>query len=499
MKRTNLARARVPFAFLLAALSPLGCAAPDAVPGARPEPTGPTTGAGGPSTVVGTDLSWVRTFGDVTGALQRGRDVVFDAKSNTLVVTVDFDPMLEVVGLPASPVTSLGTRDVFILKYPVDGGVPLWGVRGGGFGEQFRATAAVDIAGNVIVAGGFDGAIDFGSTPVNVNGLGDVFVAKLDPNGNQVWLKTFGDGDLQFATDVAVDDEGNILVVGLVKGQIDFGLGPLPVVTDRDMFIAKLDPGGNPVWAYRPGRAADEDFRSPTIAVASAGAGKIAVTGASEGLIAFPPVALQAKGDGDAFFVLLDGEGKGDVASAALYGAPLTRQRGFDVAALPTGEIAITGEMAGTVNIGGVDLESRGGTDAFLAVYDAAGKPRWTRRFGGPASQSGRSVAIDADGNLLVTGLYSGVIEFFGENAFVNGELADSAWDGFVTKLDPTGEIVWAVNMSGPQQQVPSSIAALSDGSAVVTGWYETQLDPSGAQSIPSTGGADGFILSLAP
>lgn len=486
---------RALFGLSFVALGSIGCAAPDAVPGEGG--SGPSTGPGGPSTVVGTDVSWVRTFGDAAATMQRGRDVAFDARSNTLVTTVDFDATIDVVGLDV-PGTSLGGRDLFILRYPADGGVPLWGVRGGGGGEQFRASAAIDLAGNVIVAGGFDGAIDFGGTPVAANGLADVFVARLKPDGTQDWLKTFGDGDLQFATDVAVDEEGNILVVGLAKGQIDFGKGPVTTASDRDLFVAKFDPAGNTIWGYRPGRAAEEDFRSPTISVAALGAGKIAITGASEGLLAFPPVALTPKGDGDAFLVLLDAEGKG-LPGSVVFGATGTRQRGFAIAAGPSGQIAITGEMSGAVNFGGVDLESAGGADAFVAVYDAAGAHQWSRRFGGPATQSGRGVAVDGDGNVLVTGLNGGVIEFFGENAFINVELGDAAWDGFTTKLDPTGQVVWAVSLSGSQQQFPSSVAALSDGSAVVAGWYETQLAPSGGQALSSTGGADGFLLSLSP
>ena len=54
--------------------------------------TSGSTGPGGPSTIVGTEVSWVRTFGDATGVLQRGRDVTFDPKSNTLVTTVHRGP-----------------------------------------------------------------------------------------------------------------------------------------------------------------------------------------------------------------------------------------------------------------------------------------------------------------------------------------------------------------------------------------------------------------------
>jgi len=501
MKRTNLARTGLLLGISLALSgASLGCAAPDAVPGlgAGGSSTGPTTGAGGPSTVVLTEVSWSRTFGDMAGNTQRGRDLIFDARSNTLVTTVDFDNAIDVVGLSGTPLTSLEARDALVLRYPADGGVPLWGARIGGLGDQYRATTAVDVAGNVIVAGGFFGTIDFaGQTLYSNLNSHDVYVAKLDPDGKELWVKAFGDGDVQFATDVAVDDEGNIIVVGLAQGQIDFGAGPLAPVSDRDLFVAKLDPGGNPIWGVRPGRAAETDYRNPTISIISIGGGKTVVTGASEGLVAFPPLALSAKGDGDAFFAVLDADGKGVAGES--FGEVGQRQRGYGVAVGPKGDIAITGEMSGKVNFGGPDLESKGGTDAFVAIFDPAGKHRWSRRFGGPATQSGRGVAFDGEGNVLLTGLYAGVIEFFGENAFINVDLGNTDWDGYVAKLDPSGAVVWAMDMRGPQSQFLSSIVALSDGSPVVAGWYETEIEPSGAQALGSTGGADGFIMSFAP
>ncbi|MDC3952682.1 SBBP repeat-containing protein [Polyangium jinanense] len=494
MKRTNLARLGIALAMMIASF---GCAAPDAVPGDGGGNTGPTTGPGGPSTVVGTDVAWAQTFGDAAATAQRARDVSFDPQSNTLAVTVEFNVALDVPGLPMTPLMTSGGTDVLVLRYPADGSsVPLWGARVGGTGEQASVSAAIDVAGNVVVAGAFQGNLDLAGTQLNAAGV-DVFLAKLDPQGTPLWVKQFGDGDIQIATDVAVDDEGNIIVVGYAKGAIDFGLGPVTPLSDQDLFVAKFDPAGTNVWALRPGRAADLDYRNPTIAVTHVGEGKVAVTGGSEGLLAFPPLALAPKGAGDAFLVVIDAEGKGVWGES--YGVMGTRQRGYSVAAGRAGEVVMTGDMSGTVSFGGVDLESGGGADMFVALYDPAGKHRWSRRFGGAATQSGRGVAIDGDGNVLVTGLYAGALEFFGENAFVNVDVVDSAWDGFASKLDPTGKVVWAMSLSGPQQQVPASIAALSDGSAVVSGWYETELSPSGSQALPGTGDADGFILSLAP
>jgi len=500
MIRMNVGRACLPS--IVSIVAALGCAAPDARPGEAAASSG--AGAGppiqDPSDIVGTTVQWARTFGDMAGGMQRSRDVVYDAKTDSLVTTIDFDTGIEPVGLP--PVVGLGIRDVYALRYPANGDVPKWGVRGGDGYEQFRATAAVDIAGNVILAGGFDGTIGFGDGAATVTTAGgfDVFVAKLDPDGKQLWIKSFGDFDKQFASDVAVDDEGNIVVVGFVRGQIDFGFGPVSGGAEPELFVAKLDPGGQGVWAYRPCKALEEEFYYPPVSVAYAGDKKFAVSGTSIGTVSFVPVSFPPQGDADVFLARIGPDGKGIWGNT--FGAQGTSQRGHAVAAGPAGEIAIAGRVVGDVSFGGAALESGGGQDAFVALFDAAGNPKYSRRFGGPATQTGTGVAIDPKGNVLLSGAYQGVVQFFGENAFINNELGDQPWDGFVAKLDPLGAIVWAMNLNGPKDQYPSAITVKTDGSAIVTGWFQERLDLSEKDTWPALGNVDtpdGFMLSLAP
>ncbi|MBI4702640.1 MAG: hypothetical protein HY744_16080, partial [Deltaproteobacteria bacterium] len=118
----------------------------------------------------------------------------------------------------------------------------LWSKRFGDESYQYGWAVAVDGAGNVFLASGFDGTVDFGGGPLVSAGNWDVFVAKLDQDGKHLWSKHFGDAESQWAYGVAVDTAGSVLVTGEFYGTVDFGGGPLASAGNDDIFVAKLEP-----------------------------------------------------------------------------------------------------------------------------------------------------------------------------------------------------------------------------------------------------------------
>ena len=123
---------------------------------------------------------------------------------------------------------------------------------------------AVDASGNVVVAGAFAGTVDLGGGPLTAQGAAaNVFVASFDCGGALRWSKAFGvptqANDAVAA--VAVDAAGNILVAGQFEGTIDFGAGPLTSLK-TDGFVAKLSPAGDGLWSKRYGDVKSQDLAS---------------------------------------------------------------------------------------------------------------------------------------------------------------------------------------------------------------------------------------------
>ncbi|APR85512.1 Hypothetical protein A7982_10861 [Minicystis rosea] len=107
--------------------------------------------------------------------------------------------------------------------------------------------APVGSSTEIVMAGAFSGQLGFSAdTSVFSAGTNDIYVVKVDAEvSNQVWLKRFGTATKdQGADGVAVDPDGNTIVVGHFNGDLDFGNGTkkLQAKGKRDIFVAKLAP-----------------------------------------------------------------------------------------------------------------------------------------------------------------------------------------------------------------------------------------------------------------
>src|SRR5439155_1371909 len=78
------------------------------------------------------------------------------------------------------------------------------------------------------------------------------------------------------------------------------------------------------------------------------------------------------------------------------------------------GSVAVSGNFAGTIDVGGGVFTSAGSTDLYVAKYDPSGAYLWSKHFGDPANQTVRNMSIDTSGNLLLTGLTQGPVDFGG-------------------------------------------------------------------------------------
>ncbi|WP_437618013.1 hypothetical protein [Sorangium sp. So ce1151] len=126
-------------------------------------------------------------------------------------------------------------------------------------------------------------------------------------------------------------------------------------------------------------------------------------------------------------------------------------QAAYAVATDAAGNLYVTGWFEGTVDFGAGPLVSAGNGDVFVLKLDPAGHAIWSRRFGSsPYRESGTHIALDASGNILVGGSYSGA-RFDGPPSvdFGGGPLP---WDNygfsssavFLVKLDPDGNHLWS-------------------------------------------------------
>ena len=322
-----------------------------------------------------------------------------------------------------SVLTSAGSSDIFLARLSPSG-TPLSSSRFGDAQNQRGWDVAYDSLENIYLVGDHEGTVNFGGSLLTSAGLNDVFIAKLDPLGNHLWSKRFGDAKNQSGRAIAMDSAGNVLVTGSFDGIIDFGGGLFINVGAVNMFIVKLDSAGNHLWSKRFGE--DQPLYSRYDIVAD-GPGNILVSGSFKGTIDFGGGPLTSAGLADLYVAKLDALGNhlwskrfGDVGD----------QVNCQVAVDEVGNVLMVGDFDGTIDFGGGPLISAGNLDLFVAKFDQLGNHLWSRRFGDVQFQSAFDVAPYDSENVLIAGTFAGGIDFGG------GPLVNTGGkDLFLTKL----------------------------------------------------------------
>jgi hypothetical protein len=345
---------------------------------------------------------------------------------------------------------------------PVCKGDLSWAKSFGDTDNQIGTSVGVDSMGNVLITGSFAGSANFGNGDLNTAGSGDVFLAKFDKNGYLLWSNNFGDASSQGAASMAVDPSDNVVVAGSFAGSLDFGGGALVSGGKSDIFVAKLDVSGKKMWSTS--FACADDTSVVKIAVDSAS--NVFVFGNFSTSVTFGKDTLVGAGSGDFFLAKLDSNGAplwskrfGDIGD----------QSGAGMTVDGAGNVLLTGTFTGALSFGGKALvASQSDNDIFVAKLDTNGDQLWSDRFGDGSDQFGAGVAVDSAGNVLLTGSFSGSVNFGGKSL----DAADSGTDIFVAKLDASGGHLWSKAFGSAGDQDGTGVAVDGFGNVVVTGSF---------------------------
>ncbi len=351
-----------------------------------------------------------------------------------------------------------------------------------GFGDAGAQTAA-DVAawnGGAVICGTFTGAVDFGGGPFVSGGGNDAFVASYDYLGGHMWSKRFGDVSPQVATSVAVDLDGNVIVVGDNSGKMDPGGGTITAVGLTDVFIAKYDVFGNFLW----GKEAGDSKAQNALAVAAA-AGRVAMAGKYQGKMDFGAGLLTAVGSTDGFVAVFEKDGTavwsksfGDAAAQAVKA----------VAIGPMGEVIIAGDNTGTIDLGNGPHTTAGGNDAFLAAFDKDGAPLWSKQLGDNFTQLATGLAVDDAGNIVLSVTYTGTINFGG------GPLTSTGSNDIgLAKFTTGGMFLWGKKLGGTGSDNARSVAIDPFGGIAFIGDFTGTVDFGGGP-LTSAGSTDVVI-----
>jgi len=443
-----------------------------------------------------------------------GNAIAVDGSGHAYVIgsfsgAIEFPKQREPVKL-----VSKGFSDVFLAKVDNLGNL-MWVKQAGGGFDDYGRGVAVDAEGSCYITGHYLSTnCVFDSVQLERTGNSDIFVAKYDSSGNQLWVRNAGAAGGISAHGIAVDTNGNSFITGQYFGKATWEAGTLTNIGFADIFVAKYDTEGNFVWARNAGGPGDDSGNG----IAVDAKGNCFVTGNFSGAARFGPLTTVAGPGHTALFVAkFDSMGRVTWASSIKDGPGASFGRGVGVDSY--GNCYVAGSVNGIMSLGAdrgetstklprdkarrrIYVYPNGGSyvagsrsDSYVAKFGPKGQLVWSRTGGGirPTAESAHGIAVDAQGNSFVTGTFSGRSNFGGANMVSSG-----ISDVFVGQYDRDGHLIW-LRQAGGQSTAPHcgfGIALDPAGNSYVTGYFHNDTW-FGSNLIKSLGEADIFISRL--
>lgn len=362
------------------------------------------------------DLIWAKQI----NGLYLEPDMTIDNAGNVYVVglfedTVDFDPGAGVFNLTAD------TLSHFVLKLDTNGDF-VWakGIISADYAFDHTPNIETDNMGNIYVVGTFfDETIDFDPSPAQhtLTAVGQtIFMLKLNALGGFIWANSLENvtnlGFGNMANDLAIDQSGNVCIVGYFCNSTDFNPSAAvynvsPADSLGDIFIAKYRSTGGFLWVKTVG---------------------------------------------------------GDSSDVA-----------WSVAIDKDNNIVVAGGFTGTAvdfdpNVGAYNMNatSPNGFDAYILKLDSDGNFIWAKSI--ESTLIINAITTDADNNVYVSSWFSGVVDFdLGPGVHA---LTSANQDLFALKLNPAGDFVWVGQVTGTSNSYSYSMCVDVNNNIYIGGYF---------------------------
>lgn len=154
------------------------------------------------------------------------------------------------------------------------------------------------------------------------------------------------------------------------------------------------------------------------------------------------------------------------------------------IVADPEDNIIIGGHLSGDIDFdpgSGLGIvETIGEDDGYVCKLDPSGEFQWVARFGGDETQAEwvQDLITDADGNIYVAGAFGGVADF--DPGPGVAQFSGGSQDGYLVKLSPAGELIWAKDIGGTSTDALSGLAMTEEGDIIVVGYVDIEATVDG-------------------
>ena len=302
--------------------------------------------------------------------------------------------------------------NIYLMKIDKDGNVVWQKVYGGNNIDKAYAITNTKDGGFIVV----------GETKSFGNGGSDVYIMKIDDKGNKLWQRTYGGKKDDKAYAIIGMEDGGFIVAGSRKS---FGNGW------SDVYLVKIDEYGNKIWEKTYGGKRNDKAN----AITQTKDGGFIVAGCKKSF---------DSGKSDVYLIKIDEYG--NKIWEKTYGGKRNDKAN-----------AITQtEDGGFVVAGDTESCSNGWSDVYLIKIDENGSMVWEKTYGGKKNDKANAITQTEDGSFIVAG---------DTESFSNG------WsDAYLIKIDENGSMVWEKTYGGKNGDVVETIAKTEDGGFIVAG-----------------------------
>ncbi len=424
-----------------------------------------------------------------------------------------------------------------------------FGAFGGAASEEATASC-FDSDGNFYIAGNFTGTFTIGSQTLSSETHTVLFVAKFSPTGQFLWVRqSMGSGatpGIASLKSISTDASGNLFICGQFKYKLGFGIQgstSLNSPTTNDIFVAKMNASGTFLWAVQAGGSELDDTANSICISAD---GNPILCGSFSGYANLFGSSVDSSGSTDIFVAKLSSE-DGSRLQLSTYGG-ISADTASSVCAISPDSFAICGSYTGSIAFGSSIL-NKVGKEGYVCMLNSNLSPLWAKSSEGTGSQECDAV-VSNNTSIFISGRYSSAVSFDSSittlpnignaifasrldlsgnytwvksvgavsnlnrtwSSFVNGDaelfMAGSysntfgtlesagSTDGFVLKLDSSGDVLWAQSLGGTGVDIAYSLCGNTSGKMLCTGYYNAG-NPVILGNTPANSGAKDIFAVL--
>jgi hypothetical protein len=418
-------------------------------------------------------LDWVQLLGgDETDYVSK---IVVDQQANVYGIGHFRDRL--------NQIQSIGNEDLLIFKYNANGQL-VWTKQLGSIGEDLGKDIAINDNGELFITGHYRNTLYYDNDSLVSLGNTDVFVAKLDLQGNIYWIKSIGNTGFETGTSIACDPLGNSYIAGTFEDSLTIDNQSLLSYGSLNNFIIQLDPSGNLGWHNSLSTPTFDNLKDIQLDANS----NVYVVGYFRSVLLGTLGQLNSNGDQDALLLKLDANGqllwwKNQGGAFADFGFALKIQAPY---------IYWTGVYQDSMLINGLPQISEGEFDAFLIQADGQGNTNWIQHVGGLDDSKAFDLATTADGRIYLAGYFEGTA-LWANDSFSSRTPRHVPSDIFISEYDSSGNYISVQTMQGPMNDFATGIV-LVDSSFYVTGVCQDSIYFDAQLEISQTNSFDIFI-----